>query len=130
MLSILDNGSNIVAFLQSAYSDLGTTQTKRFLRARPMFLAPSGIDPPITVKVDYDDSVPDINTVVASSSGTQWDVGQWDTFQWAGGSTTSLRWQGVQGNGRAVSIAFGISSSESLVYNGADVGFETGSWLP
>ena len=93
-----------------------------------MFLAPSGIDPPITVQVDYDDSTPGINTIVASSTGTQWDAGQWDTFQWAGGVQTSLRWQGVKGNGRAVSIAFGISSSEGLVYNGVDVGFETGDW--
>lgn len=125
----LDGSSRIEAVLQSAYSDLGTTRTKRFVRARPMFLAPAGIDPPITVQVDYDDSIPDINTVVASSSGTQWDVGQWDTFQWAGGTQTSLRWQGVQGSGRAVSVAFGISSSEELIYNGVDVGYETGNWL-
>jgi hypothetical protein len=81
------------------------------------------------VQTDYDDSTPSINTVAASSGGTQWDVAQWDTFQWAGGSVPSIHWQGVQGNGRAVSIAFGVSSSEPLVYNGADIGFETGNWL-
>lgn len=127
-VSSLDGASRIEAILQSAYSDLGTTRTKRFLQARPMFLAPVGIDPPITVEVDYDDSPPAINTIVASSSGTQWDVAQWDSFQWAGGSQPSLNWQGVQGNGRAVSIAFGVSSSENLVYNGVDIGFETGAW--
>jgi hypothetical protein len=40
-----------------------------------------------------------------------------------------LRWQGVKGNGRAVSVAFGVSSSEGLIYNGTDIGFEVGSWL-
>lgn len=124
-----DNGSNITALHQSAYSILGTTRTKVFNRAKPMFLAPSGYDPPITVQTDYDDALPSVSTVVASSSGTQWDAAQWDTFQWAGGSVPSLHWQGIQGNGRAVSIAFGVSSSEELVYNGADLGFQVGNWL-
>jgi hypothetical protein len=125
----LDNLSRITGLLQSAYSDMGTTRTKRFVRARPMFLAPSGLDPPVTVQVDYDNTTPATSTVLAGTTGTQWDAGQWDTFQWAGGEGPSLRWQGVQGTGRAVSIAFGVSSAEELVYNGVDIGFETGNWL-
>lgn len=124
-----DGTSNITALMQSSYSDLGTTKTKRFTRARPMFLAPTGYDPPITVQTDYDDAIPAINTVAAATGGSQWDSVQWDSFQWAGGSVPSLNWQGVQGRGRAVSIAFGISSSEEIVFNGVDVGFEPGSWL-
>jgi hypothetical protein len=124
-----DGSSNITGIHQSAYTDLGTTRNKRFLRARPKFLAPTGYDPPITVQTDYDNSTPAVNTVAASSGGTQWDAGQWDTFQWAGGTVPSLRWQGVSGQGSAVSIAFGVSSGETLVYNGTDLGFEAGNWL-
>ncbi len=126
---IPDGVTKITAVMQSAYSDMGTTRVKRFLRARPMFVAPSRPDPPVTVQVDYDDAIPTITPVVASTSGTQWDAGQWDTFQWAGGTLTSLRWQGVKGTGRACSIAFGVSSAEPIVYNGVDIGFEVGNWL-
>jgi len=67
--------------------------------------------------------------VAAASGGTQWDAGQWDTFQWAGGAVPSLSWQSLFGIGRAGSIGFGVSSPEELIYNGADVGFEAGSVL-
>lgn len=124
-----DNGSNIVATLQSAYFNFGSAQVKRFTMAQPIFLAPTGYNPPISIQVDYDTSSPTVTIVAASTSGTQWDEGQWDAFQWAGGSVTSLGWQGVTGEGRAGSIAFGVSSSEELVYNGCDVGFEKGNYL-
>jgi hypothetical protein len=124
-----DNGSNIVGTIQSAYSDLGSAQTKRFSMARPLFVAPAAYNPPITIKSDYDTAAPNVGLVAASSDGTQWDEGQWDSFQWAGGEVTSLGWQGVTGEGRVGSVAFGVSSAERLVYNGCDIGFESGNFL-
>lgn len=122
-----DDGANIVATLQSAYSDFKTNLTKRFTMARPIFLAPTDYAPPISVQTDYDTSTPSVSIVAASTSGTQWDEGQWDSFQWAGGSVPSLGWQGVTGIGRTGSIAFGVSSSEQIVYNGCDLRFEPGT---
>jgi hypothetical protein len=121
-----DDGANIVGTLQHAYSTFGTTKLKRFTQAKPIFLAPPSYIPPVTIRVDYDVSAPDVNVVAASTSGTQWDTAQWDTFQWAGGNEPTLGWQGLAGEGRAGSIAFGVSSSEELVYNGADIGYEVG----
>lgn len=125
----LDGSSNITGVVQTAYSTFGSPHTKRFSMARPLFLAPTGYNPPITIQTDYDESEPSINTVAASTGGTQWDAAQWDSFQWAGGSVASLGWQGTSGQGRAASIAFGVSSSEELIYNGADIGFERGNYL-
>ena len=65
-------------------------------------------------------------TDLADLSGTQWDTAQWDAFQWAGGSITTQGWQGTTGEGRAGSVAFSVSSSEVIYYNGTDVGFERG----
>lgn len=124
-----DGTSNITGSIQSAYTMLGSPRTKRFTMARPLFIAPTGYNPPVTIQTDYDTSNPAINTVVASTGGTQWNSAQWDSFQWAGGAIPSLGWQGISGEGRAVSIAFGVSSSEELVYNGTDIGFETGNYL-
>lgn len=125
----LDGSSNITALLQSAYGTFGSVQTKRFTMARPLFLAPSGYNPPVTVQTDYDTSEPAVSVVAAASGGTQWDAAQWDSFQWAGGAVPSLGWQGVIGQGRAASIAFGVSSGEELVYNGCDIGYERGTYL-
>jgi hypothetical protein len=124
-----DNGENIVGILQHAYSIFGSPQTKRFTMARPLFLAPVDYHPPVAVQVDYDENTPAVVTVEAGSVGTQWDAGLWDTFQWAGGASPSLRWQSVAGEGRAGSIAFGVASGETITYNGVDVGFERGNWL-
>lgn len=125
----LDGTSSITGILQSAYGTFGSPASKRFTLARPLFLAPSNYNPPVTVQIDYDTSTPAINIVAAATGGTQWDAAQWDTFQWAGGATPSLGWQTVVGEGRAASIAFGVSSQEELTYNGADIGFERGNYL-
>jgi hypothetical protein len=125
----LDNGSNITGLVQHAYNLFGGPKTKRFTMARPLFLAPSGYDPPVAMLVDYDQAEPSLSLIAASTGGTQWDAAQWDSFQWAGGAVTSLRWQGITGEGRAGSVAFGVSSSEELFYNGCDVCFETGNYL-
>ncbi len=125
----MDTSANVVGVLQHAYSSFGSPQSKRFTMARPLFSAPSGYDPPVSIQTDFNEQVPAVSVVAASTSGTQWDVGLWDTFQWAGGSESSLRWQSVTGEGRDASVAFGVSSSEPLVYNGVDIGFERGNWL-
>lgn len=125
----IDISTNIVGTVQHAYSLFKTIQTKRFTMARPIFNAPAAYNPPVVVLTNYDTSPPAINVLVASSSGTQWNAGQWDTFQWAGGSVTTLGWQGIAGEGRAGSIAFGVSASEELIYNGCDVGYEKGGVL-
>lgn len=125
----LDGAANITGTLQSAYGTFGSLQSKRYTMARPLFLAPAGYNPPVTIQTDYDTSEPAVNVVSIQTGGTQWNAGQWDSFQWAGGAVPSLGWQGVTGEGRAASIAFGVSSREELVYNGADIGFERGIYL-
>jgi hypothetical protein len=125
----LDGTSNITGTVQHAYSDFGNPLAKRLTLARPLFLAPSGYNPPVTIQTDYSESEPPISVVAAASGGTQWDAAQWDSFQWAGGAEPSLGWQGVVGQGRAASLAFGVSSREGLIYNGADIAYEQGQYL-
>lgn len=125
----VDLSANIVGTVQHAYSLFGSPQTKRFTMARPNFLAPSGYNVPVSIQTDYADSAPLVTVLAASTGGTQWDSAQWDTFQFAGGVSPTLGWQGIAGEGRAGSIAFGVSSGEELVYNGVDVGFERGNFL-
>lgn len=125
----LDGTTNITAVHQSAYTKLGSPNVKRVTTARPLFNAPAGYNPPVSILVDYDTAEPSINTVAVAAGGTQWDAAQWDSFQWAGGAVPSLGLQGAAGVGRAISIAFGISAREELIYNGADIGYEQGGYL-
>lgn len=122
-------GNSVIATLQSAYGIFGSARTKHFKMARPLFNAPAGYNPPVTIQTDYDTAVPPVSIVAVQAGGTQWDTAQWNSFQWAGGAVPSLGWQGVAGEGRAASIAFGVSSREELTYNGTDVGFEVGNYL-
>ena len=125
----MDGSVNVEGTIQHAYTTLKNVNTKRFSLARPIFSAPSAFNPPVTILTDYDTSIPATTAIAASTSGTQWDVGFWDTFQWAGGSVTTLQWQTVRGEGRAVSAAFSVSSSEPILYNGTDLGYEVGNVL-
>ena len=71
----LDGASNITGTLQSAYGTFGSVQTKRYTMARPLFLAPSGYNPPVTIQTDYDTSEPAVNMVSVQTGGTQWNAG-------------------------------------------------------
>ena len=71
----LDGASNITGTLQSAYGTFGSVQTKRYTMARPLFLAPSGYNPPVTIQTDYDTSEPAVNVVSVQTGGTQWNAG-------------------------------------------------------
>lgn len=135
-VSFLDGSSNITATMQSAYGTFGSVQAKIFKMARPIFNAPAGYNPPVAVQTDYDTSEPAVETVAVQAGGSQWGGSdspggspQWGSFQWAGGGVPSLGWQDVVGEGRAASVAFGVSAREELIYNGCDIGFEQGHYL-
>lgn len=126
-----DNGTNIVALLQSAYSDFGAPINKQFHMARPRFLAPQGYSPLVTIKTDYDTSPPSVTVIQAPTGGAQWDAptSLWDVTSWDPGAVPSLPWQSIQGIGMAGSIAFGVAAQSEITYNGADVVYETGGIL-
>ena len=119
----------IIGAMQTAYTTFGTPRTKRFVDARPLFLAAPGYQPMVALQTDYDTAIPTVVVSAITTAGTQWDVGLWDTFQWAGGVTPAVNWGGAQGVGRSVSVAFAVSSVEEMIYNGADIGFETGNYI-
>jgi hypothetical protein len=118
-----DNGSNIIGTIQHAYSAFGSPHIKRYTMARPIFNSATST-PPITILTDYDTGVPQVTVVHTDPTGTQWDEAQWDAFQWAGGTVTSQAWIGTAGEGRSGSVAFAVSSSEQMYYNGTDVRIE------
>lgn len=125
-----DNGSGIVAILESAFSTFGSPSVKQFQMARPMFISPPSYAPQISLKTDYDTSVASLTVIATESVGSAWDTSSWDTSDWEAASVPSLQWQSVQAMpGVAASVAFAVSSKSELVLNGVDLMMTVGGPL-
>jgi hypothetical protein len=129
-----DNGSNINATIQQAYSYFDTRATlKRFTMARPIFISDNGL-PTVSVGISTD-----FNPVLASGTvtfnplnpnGSKWDVSLWDSAYWAGGNNIQKQWQGVTGIGFSGGISMSIASQGvDLHWASTDIVFETGGVL-
>jgi hypothetical protein len=109
-----DNGSNIVATAQQAYSYFDTRgQNKRFTLVRPILQTDNGL-PTVLCGISTDfDTVPLTNQIAFNPSTLDvatWDNAVWDDANWGGNLTTSKFWQGVTGTGFAGSININVAS--------------------
>jgi hypothetical protein len=109
-----DNGANIVATAQQAYSYFESPgQLKRFTLVRPILQTDNGL-PTVLCGISTDfDTVPLTNQIsfnpVTVSVGV-WDVAKWDEATWGTGLITTKYWQGVSGLGFAGSININVAS--------------------
>jgi hypothetical protein len=109
-----DNGSNIVATAQQAYSYFDSRgQLKRFTLVRPILQTDNGL-PTVLCGISTDfDTVPLTNQIAfnpASLDVGVWDTALWDDANWGGTLTTTKFWQGVTGTGFAGSININVAS--------------------
>jgi hypothetical protein len=124
-----DNGSSIVATLQTAFSSFDTPGNKRFVEARGLFLSPANYSPSISIKTDYDTTLGNLTVIDTSDSGTAWDTGDWDTSEWGPAQVPSRKWRTVKGIGSVGSVAFSISAQSNITFNGAEIILEQGGLL-
>ncbi len=128
--STMDAGSAaITAYITSAFTDLGAQNNKQFQMARATTSGPEGLVPGVGVHLDYDTS--NITTASHSytSSGTNWDEGDWDVFDWAGGTTISREWQTINGIGVAIAMETQIVTTDTVTLHAFDVMYEPGGYL-
>lgn len=109
-----DNGSNINASVQQAYSYFDSPgQLKRFTLVRPTFQTDNGAPSVlcgINVDFDYQNQ---LGAVAFNPSGTNlgsWDNAIWDNSTWGGNLSINRFWQGVTGLGFAAGINMSIAS--------------------
>ena len=118
--SYSDNGSNINAEVQQAYSYFDSVgQQKRFTMIRPIFQTDNGL-PAILVGINTDfDAQNSLGTVsfnaVSSTLGV-WDTALWDEDVWGGNLSLTKLWQGVTGIGYSGGIIMKIASQGIDVY--------------
>jgi hypothetical protein len=109
-----DNGANIVATAQQAYSYFDSRgQLKRFTLVRPILQTDNGL-PTVLCGISTDfDTVPLTNQLAFNPSTLDvgvWDTSLWDDANWGGNLTTTKFWQGVTGTGFAGSININVAS--------------------
>jgi hypothetical protein len=109
-----DNGSNITATAQQAYSYYERPgQLKRFMLVRPILQSTGGVPNVVCgLSVDFD-TQSQLGAVQFNPSALTdgvWDTSKWDQANWAGGLITTKVWQGVTGLGFAGSINLNVAS--------------------
>jgi hypothetical protein len=109
-----DNGSNIVATAQQAYSYFDSRgQLKRFTLVRPILQTDNGL-PTVLCGISTDFDTQPLTNQIAFNPATLdigvWDTGIWDDANWGGNLTTTKFWQGVTGTGFAGSININVAS--------------------
>jgi len=109
-----DNGSNINAEVQQAYSYFDARgQLKRFTMIRPIFQTDNGIPGVLAgINVDFD-TQNNLGTVSFNAQNAQigsWDNAIWDESQWGGALSITKSWQGVTGIGYSGGVAMRIAS--------------------
>ena len=112
--SYSDNGSNINAQVQQAYSYFDSPgQQKRFTMIRPIFQTDNGL-PGINVGINTDfdaqNSLGAVSFNAISSTLGVWDTAVWDEDVWGGALALTKLWQGVTGIGYSGGIIMKVAS--------------------
>lgn len=126
-----DNGSNINAECQQAYSYFGDRGVvKKFNMVRPVFLAEGVITPAVAISTDFQTKTALYSPTFSGGIGEDWDDGSWDDFDWAGGDVLTAKWQTASGVGYAAGINISISAKNiSCKWMSTDFLYEVGSVL-
>jgi len=112
--SFSDDGENINAFVQQAYSYFDTRgQQKRFTMVRPILQTDNGL-PTVLCGISTDYETVDLTSQITFNPNTLdvgvWDTAVWDEANWGGALITTKIWQGVTGIGYAGSISLNVAS--------------------
>jgi hypothetical protein len=112
--SYSDNGANITATAQQAYSYFERPgQLKRFTLVRPILQSTGGVPNVVCgLSVDFDtqSQLGAVQFNPSTLTDGVWDTSRWDQANWSGGLITTKVWQGVTGLGFAGSINLNVAS--------------------
>jgi len=112
--SYSDNGANITATAQQAYSYFERPgQLKRFTLVRPILQSTGGVPNVVCgLSVDFDtqSQLGAVQFNPSTLTDGVWDTSRWDQANWAGGLITTKIWQGVTGLGFSGSINLNVAS--------------------
>jgi hypothetical protein len=112
--SLSDNGNNISATAQQAYSYFDSVgQLKRFMMVRPILQSTGGVPAVLCgLSVDFDtqSQLGQVSFNPNTLTEGNWDNSNWDDALWGGGLITTKVWQGVTGIGFSGSVNLNVVS--------------------
>jgi len=123
-----DNGTDIEATYQSAWSALGSPNVKTMLEAKPVMTSSTGASAGIVARTDYRNAPAIPNAPTAElTNALIWGTGIWGTNVWGGENAATRNWRAISGAGHVVSIALKAASNASpFAMNGVMVRYEMG----
>jgi hypothetical protein len=132
--SLSDNGDNISATAQQAYSYFDSVgQLKRFMMVRPILQSTGGVPSVLCgLSVDFDtqSQLGQVSFNPNTLTEGNWDNSRWDGAVWGGGLITTKIWQGVTGIGFSGSVNLNaVSRNIELHWASTDYVMERGGVL-
>jgi len=126
-----DNGDNITGVVQQAFSYFGAKgQTKKFQMVRPILISEGSVVPSLLMNVDFQENRTVATSYTFGTSGTAWDVGDWDISPWVSGDNITAKWQSVSGVGFSGGLRLVTELSDlSCAWVSTDFVFEVGGVL-
>ncbi|MGY3527282.1 hypothetical protein [Bradyrhizobium sp. USDA 4452] len=130
-----DDGKNYTWTVFPSYTDLKSpANTKHVKMVRPRLQSAYGVTPQVSVKVDFDTTLPIAPTAsTPAASGVLWDTAIWDTAIWPAALTDLSAWTDAEGFGAVVSPVIQLTLSTSITpdvrLNSIEMLYEVGSPL-
>lgn len=122
-----DNGADITATCQQAFSYFGNKQQKIFKMVRPVFMIDGDINPAVAMNTDFSLNRSAVVPSFTATGGSVWDTSPWDTSPWAQGDNIVKKWQSVSGIGYSGGLRIDISTQNiSLHWLASDILYEVG----
>lgn len=129
-----DDGGPVSGFVVDAYSRHGTGSRKVYKRSRPIFAQPAAMTVRQGLYTNFRPIPGTLSAPTETWGGVPWT---WDSLTWAlqpPAWTAAVRgvtdvWRGLTGRGHAAALMTTVSSTESVVYEGSEIGFEIGGQL-
>lgn len=107
-----DNGSAIDCEMKWAFNYLGSPgQMKVIKEVRPLMSAENSIELKVGADPDFEDNTITGTTNLQGASGTLWDEGDWDTFDWSGGVVYNKNWEVAPCSSTFGCVAFKLKGS-------------------
>lgn len=127
-----DNGDNIRADAQQAFSYFGTkSNQKRFTMVRPIFQSEGNIQPALFLNVDFGQQAATSSPSFTEADGSAvWNVAEWYLAEWLSGDKILRRWQTVTGIGYCAGLRIKADAKNiGCKWNSTDFVYETGGVL-
>lgn len=125
---INDDGEPVEADIRFIWNSYGAPFYKNFTLIRPNILTDGTVYPSISMKLDYDESLPSQSLESSESpQGSAWDADDWDDGTWGGNVTVYNPWLTAEGYGIWAAPRLVVSTLTATVnLIGVDVVFEVG----